>query len=221
MSSLQKILVFDFDGVLVDSNEMKYQAWFQLFPDKQDFMRETLSTMYYTTRFDILRHVFQTIALSGGEQEQKVKEYAIKYNDIVQQGILRLGLIPGVYKALEVLSRRYRLYINSGTIEEPLRASVRDLGISVFFVSVFGAPRTKAENLARVMYKEKVLSREVVMIGDGEPDYRAAQQYNMCFIGVTNAWNGWKEKEFPLVPHIAEVSLAIRMHCVHRQRPNK
>ncbi len=28
-----KVIVFDFDGTLVDSNELKYNSYFKLFPD--------------------------------------------------------------------------------------------------------------------------------------------------------------------------------------------
>lgn len=218
MPLMPKILVFDFDGVLVDSNEMKYQAWLELFPENKNFMREVLAVMYHNTRFTILRHVFQTQGISGEEMEQKIQEYAAKYNAIVQQDILRLGLIPGVYEALKTVSRKCRLYINSGTMEGPLRESVRDLGISHFFAEIFGAPRTKYENLARVMHQEQVSALDVVMIGDGEPDYQAARRYNMYFIGVANAWNKWQKKEFPLVSHIAEVDSIIKTYFLIHQK---
>lgn len=217
MSFLPKVLVFDFDGVLADSNEMKYHAWLELFPEDKDFMREVLSTMYFNTRFTILRHVFQIRGVAGEELEQKIQEYAAKYNTIVQQGVLRLGLISGVYETLETLSLKFRLYINSGTMENPLRESARDLGISHLFTQIFGAPRTKAENLARIMHGEKMSSHDIVMIGDGDPDYHAAKRYNIFFIGVTNTWNGWREKEFPLVSHVAEVASVIKAHFLIRR----
>ena len=80
------------------------------------------------------------------------------------------------------------------------------------FIQVFGAPRTKVENLARIMHREKASAYDIVMIGDGDPDYAAAKYFGMFFIGVANAWNGWKEKEFPLVPHIICIPQAIKEH---------
>ncbi|MBI3274148.1 MAG: HAD family hydrolase [Candidatus Colwellbacteria bacterium] len=219
MSFLPKILVFDFDGVLVDSNEMKYQAWLELFPHHQDFMRDVLSTMYYHTRFVILRHINERVGAPEEKQKKEswIRDYAEKYNAIVGQGVSRLGCIPGVCEALEFLSLKYRLFINSGTIEESLQESVRDLGISHFFVRVFGASRTKAENLARIMYQERASSHEIVMIGDGDPDYSAARHYGIFFIGVTNTWNGWANKEFPLVSHIADITPIIKAHFAKKK----
>lgn len=206
-----KVIVFDFDGVLVNSNWMKYKAWFILFPDHHKQVQEVLSKMYYYTRYEILEYLFAEIK-PAEDKNKFIKNYAEKYNFLVRDGVNKLGLANGVRFSLISLYKNYPLYINSGTIEFPLRQCTKELNITHLFKGIYGAPATKSENLQKIIKREKVLPKEVVMIGDGEPDYQAAKQCGTFFLGVANDFNNWleQEKDYPLVTHTKDIESIIK-----------
>ena len=200
-----KIVVFDFDGVIVDSNYVKRNAWFEIFPASMELTRDEVEESLdrvKETRYDILRDIF----LKKGIAEEKkldtlVVQYAEKYDGAIQNGMV---LMPSVKEILPLLARERILYVNSATPTEPLRESVVRLGISQHFKDVLGRPADKAENLHLILGREKVTTDEICMIGDGEDDRQAADIIGCRFIGVQNEFNGWKEGiGFPLISNFS------------------
>ena len=47
-----------------------------------------------------------------------------------------------------------------------------------------GQPRTKLENLETIAELEQVLNRQMIFVGDGRNDCRAAEEFGCYFVGV-------------------------------------
>lgn len=204
-----KVIVFDFDGVLVDSNRLKYEAWFKIFRPEEvshELIRNVLVEVK-ETRYDILREIFRRLGAPTEEIESLVVRSAERFNEAVQNGISSMGLNPGVREVLSELKPKFRLYLNSATPEKALLETVERLGIRDSFEEIYGQsePGSKVKNLKKIIEKENFLPQEVSVVGDGEDDMKAAQALGCPFIGVANDWNGWKEKEFPLVSNLSEI----------------
>src|SRR5713226_2877350 len=203
-----KAIVLDFDGVIVDSNALKHGAFFDLFPPTSEVtsaIAGILSRNRRDSRFEILREILVHLGKSSSEIEVVLPSYAAEYNDRVQRGILDLGVEADVKKTLVVLSSRYHLYINSGTYAPALLESVAKLDISHVFQKVYGRPPSKENNLKDIMVTEKAVGREVVVVGDGEEDYDSAVALDCRFIGVSNTFNNWREKQFPLISNLTRL----------------
>ena len=195
-------IAFDFDGVIVDSNRLKYDAWFHLFSDHTEvseaLVRDVLSRISQT-RYDILREIFIQIGKEQSDVEKLVLDYGARYNTLVQDAIAAGGVIGGVRETLEALAPRYALYINSATPHEALQEAVARAGFHSLIKAAYGTPATKEENLRAIMHAEGIGSNEILMVGDGEGDLSAARKVGCPFIGVANEWNKWHDKDFPLV----------------------
>ena len=203
---MAQVVVLDFDGVIVDSNRLKREAFVGLFPRTEEtasLIRSVLDREGPKSRFDILRAILRALGEPNGAVEERVSYYAERYNEEVQRGIAGMGLIPGVGETLRTLSRAYPLYLNSGTYEPALRESVANLNITRFFRAVYGGPAAKADILRKIMAAEKVAGREVAVIGDGEEDRRSALECECLFIGVANEFNGWMAESFPLASDLS------------------
>lgn len=206
-----KVAVFDFDGVIVDSNRLKEEALFSLFADhahiSEDLVRD-VRRRNVGTRFDVLRDVFVRAGMPAADIDGLVREYALRYDDVVQRGIAAAGLAAGAKETLEALSADRCLYINSATAHEPLQATVDRLGIRSYFKDVFGMPPTKEENLRAILGREGIEPQEAVMIGDGEGDWRSAHAVGTHFIAVASGFHDWSAYTdgFPVVSAISETS---------------
>ena len=86
-----------------------------------------------------------------------------------------------------------------------MRETVRRLGIEEFFVGIYGMPTKKIDNLKRAAEDSGVPASEIVFIGDGDGDYKAAQAAGCRFIGLSNDWNQWAGKSFPLIRNLGEL----------------
>ena len=198
-----KAVVLDFDGVIVDSNRLKRESFFALFPQTGEvasIVGAILSQKWRQSRFEILRAAVKGLNLASEEEiEELVSVYARRYNEKVQRGIAEMGLISGVGECLTALAQKYLLYLNSGTYAPALRESIERLNISRRFLASYGGPAGKVENLKKILAHRSVQAEEAAFVGDGAEDRDAAQKCGCWFVGVGNEFNGWGEEDFPVV----------------------
>jgi len=184
-----KVIVFDFDGTLIDSKRLKYNAYFELFPVDEHHtrtIREALSKMYEQSRFVILEEIVRRLSTKVGyELAPEVDKMADRYNDIVLGGAKICPQMPGAKSVLKSLNRRYRLYVSSTTPDSALKEIIRYRGWRSFFEDIFGYPHQKTATLRDIIVREKVRSTEVLVVGDGESDRISSTEAGCAFVHVT------------------------------------
>jgi phosphoglycolate phosphatase-like HAD superfamily hydrolase len=182
-----KVIVFDFDGTLIDSNQLKYDAYYKLFP-LDDFHKriitEVLSVILEKSRYVILKEIVRRVnclVVNEDELDNRVQELAIKYNDIVVDGAKHCKEKPGAEEALESLSKRYKLYLSSTTPETSLKEIVKHRKWEDFFCGIFGYPNDKASVLFDIIERESIIPDELLVVGDGKSDKDSANSARCGF----------------------------------------
>ena len=184
-----KVIVFDFDGTLIDSNRLKYDAYFELFPkDKlhSQVIERVLATKYEESRFSILAEILHGLETKASpvSQDPLLNELANRYNDLVVSGAKTCPEMPGAEKSIKYLSTRYRLSVSSTTPDTPLREIIEHRGWAGYFVDSFGYPHKKARTLQLIKKQEGIDSSELLVVGDGESDRTSARENRCRFIHV-------------------------------------
>jgi phosphoglycolate phosphatase-like HAD superfamily hydrolase len=189
-----RCVVFDFDGVLVDSNALKRDAYFTIFrsvPGSAHVVDDTLRHPIDGDRHDTIRSILEGLVRAGTLRPEDAGEGAIatfanRYNDICEEAVRRAPEMEHSTWVLQQLASVCSLYINSATPEEPLRRIVSGRNLAPYFKDVFGRPATKIENLRKIIDRERVRPEEMVFVGDGANDYEAAQTCGCTFIAFVN-----------------------------------
>ena len=187
-----KVIVFDFDGTLVQSNKLKYDAYFELFPGDSEHVRavtEVLTEHFEASRYVILRLILARLGLED-DRAGRVKELAAGYNEIVLTGTKTCLETPNAENILRTLSAKYPLYLSSTTPERNLEEIVTYRKWAGFFRRIFGFPREKADSLRLVMELEKVAAGGILVVGDGESDRLSAAEVGCEFLRVENNLSG-------------------------------
>lgn len=220
-----KVIIFDWDGTLVDSTELKYQAWFDLFPETDSRIRHAaikiLPDLRGYPRAEILERIFLEAKTVGISMFDFVSIYQKKYGQIVCNQIFKKGLDPLVVKTLNNLSRRFGLFVNSTTPETELRFAVKGLLGPELFAGIYGRKNSeknlsqeklKTKNIIKILGKSGAKSFEAVAIGDSNADCASAVKCAVNFIGIRNDSNKflWKRKEkFPVLENFNDVENVI------------
>ncbi len=188
-----KVIVFDFDGTLIDSNRLKYDAFFELFSDDQkhvQIIQSVLSEKKEQSRYIILEEILRQLGHRQAHGiKRKVKTLADRYNDRVVAGAKTCSEMPGASKVLRFLSPRYRLYVSSTTPEDPLKEIIAFRGWALLFEGVFGYPRRKSETIQRIFKREKATGSELLVVGDGESDRQSAAENGCHFVHIKEHFN--------------------------------
>ncbi len=213
MPSSVRCLVFDFDGVLVDSNAVKREAYFEALRPvgaPPSLVEKVVNDNRDGDRYVVIREVIRRLPGGGGAgevAERRVEECADRYNAICEEFTTTCREMEGASGMLARLSARYALYVNSATPEVPLRRVVERRGWRAYFRDVLGRPRTKAENLRDIIAREGLTPTEVVMIGDSAADLDAARACGCAFVGLRG--DAFDTREVVVVERLAELERAI------------
>lgn len=206
-----KIIVFDFDGVIVRNSEFgKEKAWSIILPkeSKEKILKyKEKWSGGKGSRFDILRD----LALDSGIKQDQVDRWVFRkseeYNQITSDIILKEGILIKDREALMKLERHFRLYMNSATPESVLQNILTQLEVNHLFDGIYGQPQSKNVNLIRSAKNSRTIADQILFIGDQDSDWQVAKQFGCHFVGIMNNWNNWRKgiKDFPLIGAVKDL----------------
>jgi phosphoglycolate phosphatase-like HAD superfamily hydrolase len=188
------VLVFDFDGVIADSNHVKQNSWFKIFEKDslkvQEALKASLAVMREAPRRQILADIARRLELHARAADEFINSYAEAYQKAVEQGVVA-GYSPQTDAALRELRKWLGLYVSSATPQDGMDKTIDALGIRGYFAAVYGSPPDKTTTLRKIVADARLVPANVVCIGDGESDRKAAADVGCRFLGIANEFNRW------------------------------
>jgi phosphoglycolate phosphatase-like HAD superfamily hydrolase len=180
-----RCVVFDFDGTLVDSNALKRKAFFAI-ADQDARGRGTMEGALEVTVGDRRAILGEYVRrMSGFGRSLDLDELVAAYARIVDPLVVEARELPGARQLLDELRERgLATYLSSGTPAESLHSILDGRGWRRLFDGVFGHPATKEQTLALVLQTHMLTPDQLVSIGDGEDDARAAEVVGCTFLPV-------------------------------------
>ena len=186
-------LVFDCDGVVLNSNKVKTEAFYKAALPYGEAAAQQLVD-YHVARGGISRYkkfdwfVQNVVAdQSGPDLEQLLAAYAAE----VRQGLLQCEVAEGLAQLRENTSQANWLIVSGGDQQE-LREIFAERGLAEFFDGgIFGSPDNKHEILARELATFNI-KRPALFLGDSKYDLDAAQQAELDFAYVSG-WSEWHD----------------------------
>jgi len=212
-----RCVVFDFDGVLVDSNVVKRNAYFDIFTSlgaTRPVVEAVLEDNRDGNRYQIIECILRRLVTAGffsarSRLDKLVTKYAEQYNDICEKYAATCREIAGVSTCLSRLARRYALYVNSATPEDPLRRIICRRGWEIYFREVLGCSHTKTDNLRQILERERISCTEVVFVGDNQQDMTAALQCGCQFVGLVNDTSQFESEPSYIIHDFSELETTI------------
>lgn len=217
---MQPTIVFDFDGVIVlGSERTKQRCWFELFsPHGEEAIAALTKALERYgqgrgSRYDIIRDTLLALGMPEKRMAKLIEAYSNEYTQKVRAGILAEGIRNEDRRALDFLSKKADLFINTGTPQSAMEEILDKLSISHLFKGIYGQyfqrqNSKKTDVLHVIARRESKPTEDIIFIGDGEGDRRAAAEVGCRFIGIGNNDNPWAqaEHEFPVVGSVSEVA---------------
>ena len=197
--------VFDFDGVIAESADIKTEAFRRLFDGDQRAVDYHVANMG-VSRYDKFHHI--TTEILGrpytAEDERRLGE---RFSELVVDEVVRCPFVPGAPELLARLAGELSLFVASATPQEEVRQIVSLRGIEALFQAVYGTPASKAEILRRIVDERALDWGEVVMVGDATSDLKGAREAGVRFVGrvPTAAPDPFAGEEVPVVSDMSEL----------------
>lgn len=184
-----KVIVFDFDGVILDSVDVKTKAFAQIYK-KYGKDIELRVVDYHLKHGGISRYekisYYHRELLGVDLTQAELNELAATFSRIVFREVCESQWISGAKEFLNYSRLKYDLYICTGTPEDEIKIILSEIGILKYFNGVFGSPKQKSEILEEIVNSEQYNKRDILFIGDALTDLDAASTVGVNFVGVLN-----------------------------------
>lgn len=181
-------IVFDCDGVVLDSNKLKTEAFYQAGLVYGKAAAEAL-VRYHQCHGGISRYIkfeyflSEIVARPYGKAE--MGEILSRYANLVSDGLLACTVAPGLSQLRKAVPES-RWMIVSGGDQGELRRIFINRGLDTMFdCGIFGSPDPKNIILAREQKQGNLVSPSL-FIGDSLLDYQCAVDAGLDFIFLSD-----------------------------------
>ena len=208
-----KCWIFDCDGVLLNSNAVKTQAFFDV---ALQYGKEAADRLvaYHVEQGGISRFIKFEYLLRDildreplpGELDRVLREFS----QATLACLLKCEEAPRVREVLAAAAQQGEVFVVSGGLQVEVRDVLERRGLAQYFTNIFGSPDNKAEIFDRER-RVGAMPDPALFIGDAKYDYEMATKFGLDFVFVHNwtdfeDWSAYfKNKEALLLGDISEV----------------
>jgi HAD superfamily hydrolase (TIGR01549 family) len=184
-------ILFDFDGVIAASHEVKVQAFATLFADHGPTVQAAVVRYHLDNggvpRHLKLRHCCERIAgLTVDDRE--LDELSQRFSNLVFAGVVAAPLLPGVAETLKhLVEAGTPAFVVSGTPHEEMNRVAERKGLDHYFSEIHGSPRAKIDIIHEILARHALVPNRCLFIGDAVADYQAARDAGLPFLGIVSA----------------------------------
>ena len=187
-----KNIIFDFDGVILDSVKLKNKAFQKIVECYQPSIRKKF-LKFHNNNLGISRKVklkYLEKILSDDDKHYDAKT-SKKLDKILSSNLKKASLIPGIISFLKK-NKGLNLFISSGTPEAYLKKKCLEKNIYKYFKRIMGTPRSKNQHILDLKNKFIINKNNTIFFGDSMTDLKVAVRHKFNFIQVGNNLNSKK-----------------------------
>lgn len=185
-----KTILWDFDGVILDSMKIKGDGFVELFGsyDREDVKK--IEKYHYenggVSRFDKIRYFYKDI-LNKNITEQRILQFSKKFTDIIEKKMYnKKNLIQETIDFIILNYQKYNFHIVSGAEHNDLNNLCAYFELTKYFKSIHGSPIKKDKLIENLIVQYNYNKEEIILIGDSINDYNASKKNDIKFYGYNN-----------------------------------
>ncbi|MBC8495206.1 HAD family hydrolase [archaeon] len=189
-----KVLIFDFDGVIINEYQKDYEAYLNIYPDLTHEHYKDLFEGNFRSKADTL--------LGEGNSGNAEKEYGLHVSTV--------KIKESVKSILRNFSKDYTIGVISSAVEKTLNDCIDNNDFKGFsFIYGFETNRLKTEKFKMVFEKFNVKPEECLYITDTAGDVREARKVGVKSIaldcGYHERWRLEKAKPMKIISSFEEL----------------
>ncbi|KWI45275.1 haloacid dehalogenase [Burkholderia pseudomultivorans] len=186
-----KAIAFDFDGVILDSVQLKADLFIDCYGGRLDESQKAAILAYQAQHGGIGRgekfRYFERNVFGRIPDEATIARLANQYSTLLMARVGSCPELPGARAFLERSSTQLSLHLVSGTAHHDLVAITAQRRLDHYFDTIVGSPTAKVDAFADIVRSGCWLPDQVLAIGDSMTELQAAAQIGMPFVGIVAA----------------------------------
>ena len=183
-------IFWDFDGVIINSDEVRTEGFKHIF---DSYSKEYIDKLinYHTingglSRYEKIEYFSQKI-LDKRLNDQEKREFAQLYGNYCRERLCNKNLlIKSSISFIKENHKNFNFHLVSASDEKELIYLCSNLDITKYFKSISGSPVNKIENIKRLLKSNNYIESKCCLIGDSINDKVAAIENSISFFGFNN-----------------------------------
>ena len=202
---MKNFILFDFDGVIVDSFCIAFETRKLLCPD----ITENQCRRCFEGNVNDWESSFNI-------HTDACQHNAVEFDPLYKKRLkTEARIVPGIEAEIAKLEKEYRLLVVSSSISSAIREFLEDHRLANRFVDILGKEvhKSKVEKIKMIFQKYETAADDCIFITDTLGDIREATQVGVSSIGVTWGFHTPETLQqgnpFRLVEHQEKLSPAV------------
>jgi len=187
-----KGIIFDFDGVIAESVQVKTDAFASVYEQYGDNIVKKVIEHHEAnggmSRFEKIK-LYHESFLNKAITNEEIEELANQFSKLVVQKVIDSPYVLGALEYIQKCSTKYNLFISTGTPTNEMKQILVSKGIDKYFSEVYGSPDKKSAHILKIISKYNYHPNELIFYGDANTDIDAAEQASIPFVLIRNIYN--------------------------------
>lgn len=192
-------IIFDFDGVIVDSVGLKGEAFSEIYSKYGSNIKNKVVRHHESnggiSRFEKFKFYHNNF-LNKKISSKELEKISNQFSKLVMSKVVKADYIEGVIDFIETSLINQMLFVSTATPTKEINQILLKRKIKHFFTDVYGSPEKKEFHIQKIMKKYNLNSNELIFIGDSKNDLDASKKMNLDFILVKNEYNVTLRKNY-------------------------
>lgn len=184
-----QVIFFDFDGVLVESIDIKTKAFAKLFEHEGEIVVKKVVEYHLNntgvSRYEKFNYIYREI-LHRELDDDTFQILCNKFANLVVDAVVKAPYVKGAEEFLMNYASKYKCFVVSATPQKEMEEIIQRRYMSHFFQAIYGSPKKKSEVVRDILRKENVKPCNTAYIGDALSDFNAARDNSVHFIARIN-----------------------------------
>ena len=180
--------IFDFDGVIVDSVNIKTEAFAELYRPFGEKVVCSVVAHHIShgglSRFDKISYYHKNY-LNKTISSPELNRLVVKFSGLVFGKVIKAPYVDGALDFLRLLkSKKKKVFLLSATPEKEIKKIAKKRRLYNYFLDIKGSPVAKKDNLRSILQDYKIDVARSVYFGDSNEDLKAALAVGVTFIPI-------------------------------------
>lgn len=204
-----KVLIWDFDGVIKETLEVKGEALAGLFAGHSEELRQKIRSHHIANGgMSRLEKIPLYLAWAGLPTDgDSVRRFCLRFSQGVFQKVLEAAWVPGAKEILSGNPFRQTFHLVTATPQEEMEKILQALDLQKVFQGIWGSPTPKGRAVKEILTRAEAKASECLLVGDSAADWEAARCANIPFLLRRHKYNQefQKLRSLPAIPDFLEL----------------
>jgi len=188
MKDSWQAVFFDFDGVILDSVDVKTRAFAKMFRQYGHKIEKAVVDYHLAnggiSRFDKFEYYYKKL-LNKPVNQKVLDQLGEQFKQLINDEVMDAPFIRGALETLEYLkNKEIPCFVVTGPPNEEIQSIVAKRNINHYFLEVHGSPRNKPEIVKEISVRYNLVMENCLFIGDAMTDYQASLICGTKFLGI-------------------------------------